>query len=357
MGKRIVVFGAGAVGGYVGAVLTESGQQVTLVDPWPRNVETIRASGVELSGMTEPRTVPVDAVHVTDVQAFSRAPIDIAIIAVKSYDTEWVATLARDYLAPDGYCVSMQNGINEDRLAGAVGWGRTMGCVVGRGLGFDLFEAGRIRRDYPAPKDPKVTSLHVGEVHGRITPRAQELAGILGAVATARPTENLWGMRWSKLCVNSMRNGVSAATGMGGNDRDRDDDVRRVCVALGSEAVRVGRALGYSFASVGQLDAETLARAGEGDADARAEVDRILLDSTRSGARSDLQRPSMAQDMAKGRRTEIEFISGLVAARGAAAGVPAPANAALTRAVLRVERGEVKAGRENVLGEEFADVR
>jgi 2-dehydropantoate 2-reductase len=150
---------------------------------------------------------------------------------------------------------------------------------------------------------------------------------------------------------------VSAATGMGGNDRDRDDDVRRVCVALGSEAVRVGRALGYSFASVGQLDAETLARAGEGDADARAEVDRILLDSTRSGARSDLQRPSMAQDMAKGRRTEIEFISGLVAARGAAAGVPAPANAALTRAVLRVERGEAKAGRENVLGEEFADVR
>ena len=64
-------------------------------------------------------------------------------------------------------------------------------------------------------------------------------------VDSAKATDNLWGERWTKLCVNAMRNGVSAATGMGGNDRDRHDAVRRVCIALGGEGVRVGQKLGY----------------------------------------------------------------------------------------------------------------
>lgn len=355
MGKRIVIFGAGAVGSYVGAVLTEAGQDVTLVDPWAENVERMRTAGIELSGMTEHRSVRVDVMHLSEVQAMIRNPIDIAIIAMKSYDTEWVASLAREYLAVGGYCVSLQNGLNEERLAGVVGWGRTLGCIVGRGLGFDLFAAGKVRRDYPAPKDPAVTSLHVGEVHGRITYRCEELASILSAVGTACPTRNLWGERWSKLCVNAMRNGVSAATGLGGNERDRDDAVREVCVRLGAEAVDVGRASGYSFKSVSKLDADTLSRASR-DSGARAKVDEVLLASARPDARSSDQRPSMAQDIAKGRRTEIDYISGLIAAKGAESGVAAPVNAALTRVVRRVERGEIVPARGNVLGDEFTRV-
>ena len=74
----------------------------------------------------------------------------------------------------------------------------------------------------------------------------------------------------------------------------------------------------------------------------------MLLAATNSGARSDLQRPSMAQDMLKGRRTEIDHINGFIVREGAKAGRAAPANAALTEAVRRVERGEAPARRENV---------
>ncbi|MGH7154607.1 MAG: ketopantoate reductase family protein, partial [Acetobacteraceae bacterium] len=241
----------------------------------------------------------------------------------------------------------LQNCINEERIATIVGWGLTVGTVVSGGLALDLYQPGHVRRTMA--KNPANTSLYVGEPNGRITARAQRLAAMLNDIDTARATDNLWGERWTKLCINGMRNGVSAATGMGGNERDSHDAVRRVCIRLGGEAVRVGQALGYRLGKIGALDPEQLARANEGDRAALTEVERLMLEGTGSTARSDLQRPSMAQDMAKGRRTEIEFMNGFIAAKGAEAGVPAPTHAALTETVLRVERGHLAPSPANVL--------
>ena len=350
MTYRIAVVGAGAVGGYVGARLAAAGYDVTLIDPWLAHVEAIRAGGMRLSGMNpeETQTVRVAALHLTDVQRIaSEAPIDVALISVKSYDTEWATALIAPYLSARGFVVSMQNCVNEERVAGIVGWGRTVGCVVSGGLALDLYEPAHIRRTMARRAD--VPSLYVGEPHGQVTPRVAALARMLGDVDTTRATDNLWGERWTKLCVNGMRNGVSAATGLGGNERDSHDAIRRVCIRLGAESVRVGEALGFRLGKVGALDPDRLARAGEGDAGALAEVEALMLAGTRGEARSDLQRPSMAQDMAKGRRTEIEFMNGYIAAKGAEAGVPAPTHARLTEVVMRVERGELAPSPANVL--------
>jgi 2-dehydropantoate 2-reductase len=255
--------------------------------------------------------------------------------------------LIRQYLAPNGIVVSMQNCVNEERVASVVGWGRTLGIIVGGGVGVDLYEPGHIRRGYA--KRPEVTSFYVGEPSGRITKRAQALAAIMNDVDTAKATDNLWGERWTKLCVNGMRNGVSAATGMGGNARDGHDAVRRICIKLGSESVRVGLALGYKLGNIGALPPETLARAGEDDAGALAEIERLMVGGTDEGLRAPYQRPSMGQDMAKGRRTEIELMNGYIASEGARVGSPAPTHEMLTRQVLRVERGEIPPRPENVL--------
>ena len=350
MQKRIAVVGAGAVGGYVGASLAHAGHDVTLIDPWPAHVEAIRANGMNLYGMTEAerRTVRVNTMHLTEVQNLAKQrPIDIAFISVKSYDTIWAATMIRQYLAPAGVAVSMQNCINEERVASVVGWGRTLGVIVGGGVGVDLYEPGHIRRGYA--KNPAVTSFYVGEPSGRITARSQEIAAIMNDVDTAKATDNLWGERWTKLCVNAMRNGVSAATGMGGNERDKHDGVRRVCIKLGGEAVRVGQAAGYKLGKIGVLEPETLARASEDERGALAEIERLMLVGAEGGSRASYQRPSMAQDMAKGRRTEIELMNGFIAAEGARVGVAAPTNEMITRQVLRVERGELPPRPENVL--------
>ncbi len=346
---RLAFVGAGAVGGYVGGHLRRLGHDVTLIDPWPEHVETIRARGLELTGVTEAEraVVEVPAMHLTEVQSLSKQrPVDVAFVSVKSYDTEWATHLIAPYLSETGYVVSLQNCINEERIAGVVGWGRTVGMIAAT-ISVDLFEPGRVRRTVPLGGSSR-TVFRVGEVHGRATPRVQALAEMVAGVDSVKVTTNLWGERWSKLCVNAMRNGVSAATGLSGNDCDRDEAIRRFSIRVGSEGVRIGQALGYSLERIQNIEPERLALAGEGDAAALEEAEAVLLAATNSGARSDLQRPSMGQDMLKGRRTEIDHINGFIAREGAKAGRAAPANAALTEAVKRVERGEAPARRENV---------
>ncbi len=342
MGKRIVVVGAGAIGGYAGGHMTRAGHDVTLIDPWPEHVEYMRSHGLQLSGLTpeETHSVPVQALHITDVQRFCKErPVDIAFICVKSYDTEWATHLIKPYLAPDGYCVSLQNCINEERIAAIVGWGKTLGCIASL-VAADLYAAGHVKRTVPRGGDKHIV-FRVGEAHGRVSPRAEEVAQLLRSVDSAKVTTNLWGERWSKLVINSMRNGLSAATGLSGNQRDAAEGPRWLSIRLGSEAIRVGQALGYQLERMLGMDPETLARAGEGSQDALTEIIDILTENAKK--RSDEQRPSMAQDMAKGRRTETDFINGYVAARGQEIGVAALTHAKMNEIVKRVERGELAA--------------
>jgi 2-dehydropantoate 2-reductase len=133
MTKRIVVIGAGAVGGYISAQLAAASHDVVAIDGWPERVEEIKSIGLRIVGMLPSENVQVrfPALHITEVQRLSKGPaIDIAIVAVKSYDTIWATALVAPYLAPEGYVLSAQNGISEDRIATVVGWGRTVGCVV-----------------------------------------------------------------------------------------------------------------------------------------------------------------------------------------------------------------------------------
>ena len=343
MSKRIAIVGAGALGGYVGGTLAHLGHDVTLIDPWPEHVETIRARGLELDGVTpEERFVVKSAktLHLTEVQSLAKRPVDVAMVAVKSYDTAWATALIKPYLAPDGFVVSLQNCLNEETIAGVVGWGRTVGVVAAL-ISVDLYEAGRIRRTIAKGGD-KHTVFRVGEPHGRVTSRVEELVEWFRGIDSSKATTNLWGERWSKLVQNSMGNGVTAATGLTSGDCLRNETIRRFQIKLGSEAIRVGQALGYQMESIRGLEPERLALAAEGDAAALAQAEAALIPKAGANPRADIQRPSMAQDIRKGRRTEIDAMNGFIAAKGAAVGVPAPSHVRLTEIVTRVERGELK---------------
>jgi 2-dehydropantoate 2-reductase len=343
MTKRIAVVGAGAIGGYTGGHLAYNGFDVTLIDPWPAHIEAIRSEGLAIEGITAEEFIRVrpKTLHLTEVQSLAKEkPIDIAFISVKSYDTEWATLLIRPYLAPSGYVVSLQNCINEERIAAIVGWGRTVGAIAAI-LSAELYAPGRIRRT-GAKNPPGHEVYRVGEVHGQVTARIEELGAMLRTVDTCKITDNLWGERWSKLCVNGMHNGVSAASGMSGNAMRQDERIRRLIIRLGGEAVRVGQALGYKLEDIAGQNADTLARAAEGDAAALAEVEALMLALRNAQQRSEHQRPSMGQDMQKGRRTEIDFINGVIVARGREAGVPTPTHEKLIAAVKKVELGQAR---------------
>jgi 2-dehydropantoate 2-reductase len=337
------------MGGYAGAHMTRAGHDVTLIDAWPAHVEAMRQHGLQVSGMTpeETHVVKVHALHIGDVQQVIRQrPFDIAFLCVKSYDTEWATHLIKNYLAPGGFVVSLQNCINEERIAAVVGWGKVMGCIASL-IAAELVAPGRVKRTIHLGGAQHVV-YRVGEVHGRHTERAQEVAQLLASADSSKVTTNLWGERWSKLVLNAMRNGLSAATGLSGNERDLREDTRRLSIRLGSEAVRVGQALGFNLENMLGMEPETLARAGEGSSDALADIENVLIEGAK--IRADDQRPSMGQDMLKGRRTETDFINGFVADKGAEIGVPAQTHAKMNEAVKRVERGAAPASPELVKG-------
>src|SRR4029453_14938714 len=84
--------------------------------------------------------------HVTDAQQLAKEePVDIAFVCMKSYDTAWATMLIGQYLAPDGYVVSLQNCMNEETIAGSGGWGKTLGCIASS-ITVNLPEPGLIHR-------------------------------------------------------------------------------------------------------------------------------------------------------------------------------------------------------------------
>ena len=348
MTKKIAIVGTGAVGGYAGAHMVQAGEDVTFIDPWPEHVEHMRRHGLRITHAREvPEfTVPVRALHLTDVQQLAKEkPVDIAFVCVKSYDTAWATTLIREYLAVDGYVVSLQNCMNEETVAGVVGWGRMLGCIASV-ISVNLSEPGHVHRG-AAKGGAAHTVFRTGEVHGRITPRAEEVRRLVAHADSAKVTSNLWGERWSKLVANAMQNGLSASTGLAGVEIVRNEPLRRFATRLGSEAIRVGQALGYQLEEILHLPAETIAKAGEGDPAAIEISDaQRLNDTARASAE---QRPSMGQDMMKGRRTEIEYINGYIVREGGKIGLACRANAALTDIVQRVERGELKPDPRHIL--------
>ena len=122
----------------------------------------------------------------------------------------------------------------------------------------------------------------------------------------------------------------------------QSEPMRRFSTRLGSEAIRVGQAQGYQLEEILHLPPDTIARAGEGDEAAMRDLRRAALQGRQ--AHVGAQRPSMGQDMQKGRRTEIEFLNGLVVREGEKLGISCPANAALTDIVTARRARRTEAG-------------
>ncbi len=295
MGKRIVIVGAGAVGGYTGAHMAQAGEDVTFVDAWPENVAEIKKNGLRITHHQgpEPFAAKPRALHLTEAQQLAKeAPVDIAFICTKSYDTQWAALLIRQYLAPGGYVVSLQNCMNEAAIAEIVGWGKVLGCIASN-ISVGLIEPGHVHRGGIRGVDRGHTVYRTGEVHGRITERAQEVYRLVSHADSAKVTDNLWGERWSKLVTNSMANGVSACTGLSGAQMAQNEAIRRFQARLGGEAIRIGQALGYKLEEIGHL-----CRRKSSPAPARATGTRWRAMRSMS-ARNRAARPSSARRWAR----------------------------------------------------------
>lgn len=338
--SRIAIFGAGAAGSYIGAFLTREGYDITLIDMWGAHVDAMNANGLRASGSQGDFTTPVNAVHLADAWQIGQ-PFDIIFLAMKSYDTEWSSHFVKRILAADGVVVNSQNCMNDQLTASIVGFERQIGCIMS-GITVALWEPGHVTRGGAPGRDRGHDVFRVGELHGKITPRAEQIAEMLGCIDGSRATSNIWGERWSKLTTNSIGNPVGAMTGLGSQSYAENPRARLIQIQIAKESAQVGLALNYEIEPISGVAAATWADADRGDV--YEELDGRLL--PKAGAAD--WKSSMAQDVAKGRRTEIGFMNGYIVARGREAGVDTPVNAAIVEVVQGIDAGEIAPGADNV---------
>lgn len=330
---RIAIFGAGSIGGYVGGRLAQAGADVTLVDSWHAHVVAIGNAGLRLTTHLTDEAVAVRCLHLSAVHALGLRGIDLAILCVKSYETEWMTHLVRDYLSPRGAVLSLQNGMNEETIASVVGADRVLGCTLAR-LGTELQGPGVIHR-WLGPPDAAFPVFRVGELHGRTGARVRSIVDVLSLVDKAVPTRNLWGERWSKLTQNAMASGICALTHQSIRELFSSEPMRPVLAALVREAIGVGEALGYSLESICGIALEIWKTSAlRGEELLSPGLDRWMLNMGPDGE------PSTLHDIRRDRRTEIDAINGQIASKAQAAGLRAPMHDLLWRMVRRLEAGD-----------------
>lgn len=330
MGPSIAILGSGALGSPIGALLTRAGHDVTIIDQWAAHVDAMKEHGLRVTiGLRDAPDAqfvqPVRALHLYEAAAL-RPRFDIVFLACKSYDSRWLAQFIEPYLAPDGVVACVQNSLNDEWVAPIVGASRDIACVLTAGGG-QLLAPGDTWRDHLR------NSYALGELDGQITPRLKAVAEILGSAATITLTENIWGAKWTKLVKTSMAAPLAGATGKRSRELFLDPDCRRIGGQLGVEAIRVALALGIEMEPiVPDLTTDELIAAPD-----------ALLGKGQKALVPGKEAPNfISQDLSRGRRTEIDFINGLVCSKGREVGVPTPVNDAAVELIHRLEAGELR---------------
>ncbi|MGO4392901.1 ketopantoate reductase family protein [Variovorax sp. M-6] len=296
MGTRIAVMGAGAVGCYYGGMLARAGHEVVLIGR-PAHVQAIGHAGLRLETRSFDEHVQLSAS--TEAEAVRDA--QTVLFCVKSTDTESAAAQLRPYLAPDAMLLALQNGVdNADRLRAVLPGHIVAAAVVY--VATEMAGPGHLR--------------HHGRGELVIEPssRSEALARML--IAAGVPTEisaNVRAALWVKLILNCAYNALSAIAQLPYGRLVQGEGVEQVMRDVVAECVEVARADGIGLPA--DIEAVVLALAPTMPA----------------------QYSSTAQDLARGKRSEIDHLNGFVVRRGAALGVRTPANRVLHTLVKLIE--------------------
>lgn len=319
---RIALFGAGSIGGPLAAQLLRRDIDVTLYTGNPDIATAIAASGLQVRGVrgplnqkAAPRVLP----------ASGDGPFDVAFLAMKTNRLEDAVRTALPLLARDGFVVCLQNGVPEPKALAIGGEGRVVGGVVGWGSSME--GPGRFQLTSKG-------SITLGEPSGPASDRVRRLAALLTAAGMpAKTTDNLAGVRWSKLAINCTVTSLGALCGVPIGQMVRDRRLREVAFTVMSEVSDVAAAEQVQLEKVaGTFHLSSLYVPRDGVTTwSESVVRHTLLRAV--GVKFRKQRSGITRSLERGRRPEIDALNTFVVQRGAARGIPVPMNTAVSQFV------------------------
>lgn len=323
---RAAIYGAGSLGTILGAFITKNGGQVDLVNRNKAHVEALQKEGAKVIG-TMNFTQKVTAYTPNEMSGL----YDVIFLMTKQQHNTEVVTSIKEFLAPSGVIVTLQNGIPELQIADIVGENRVLGCTVAWGA--TLKEPGVC--ELTSAPDSLTFSLGslVPGTHP-LLPKVKELLQMMGPVEL---DANFIGTRWSKLLINSAFSGMSAVLGCTFGEAAKDRASRKIVQTLIKECIDVCAAGGIKIEPVQGKDIVKLL--DYNNPVKKAISNFIIPIAIRKHA---LLRASMLQDLEKGKLTEVDAINGVVSAFGRKVGCPTPMNDKVVEIVHRIEKGELK---------------
>ena len=294
---QVAVLGAGAVGCFYGGMLARAGHRVTLIGR-PQHVQVFQAQGLRMQTLAFDETVQVTAS--TDASAVAGA--DLVLFAVKSPDTETAGAQMREHLQPGALVLCLQNGVdNAERLRAVLPGVHVAAAVVY--VATEMAGPGHLRHHGRGELviEPSPSSGHVAQA-------------LMAAGVPTEVSDNVRGALWAKLILNCAYNALSAVGRIAYGELVQQPGVTEVMRDVVAECRAVAAADGVTL---------------PGDVDAAM---RRIAETMPS------QYSSTAQDLMRGKPTEIDHLNGYVVRRGEALGVPTPANRVLWAVVKLVER-------------------
>lgn len=328
---RIVIIGAGAVGGIMSAILKKSGYDVHLAAKHPDLAMKISREGIHIFGYCGDLTIKVPAVaSVSDLDGY----YDLALIATKGYDMAEAVKKLLPYLRKDSRVISMQNGICEDDLAEIVGTERTVGCAVGWGA--------TMRKE----AEIEMTSggeFVIGNWKRVRDEQLENIREIINHIVPARISDNIESSLYSKLIINSCITTLGVISGLYLGEMLAMKRARELFIQIISEAIAVADAMDLRVEPFAQkLDYYPFLKKGFLSNFKRHLTIRVI------GYKYRKLKSSSLQSLEKGKRTEVDNYNGYIVMKGREYGVPAPVNEQLTRMVKEIEEG-----RRNITPENF----
>jgi len=319
---RFLVWGAGAIGGTLGAYLARAGHEVTFVDADADHVSAIDAVGISITG-------PI-AEFMQLVPAFTPESLsgrwDTIILATKAHHTEAATSALAPHLSDDGCVVSAQNGLNELTIGRIVGDVRTVGSFVN--FGADYIKPGVI---HYAGRGAVV----LGEVDGRRTPRIAAIHDAwLRFDDRAIVTPNIWGYLWGKEAYGAMLF-ATALTNESIADALAMPRYKNLYAELAREILAVARARGVTPEAFDGFDPSAYLPSAADHA-AAASLDALVAHNRKSAK----THSGIWRDLAvRKRRTEVDAQLGIVVTLGGEAGVATPITARLVELIHEIEDG------------------
>ncbi len=331
---RVLVMGAGGIGGIVAGSLAAIGVDVVAVSTNPAIQAAIAQDGFRLHD--EGRERKVAGKVAAAPPAGER--FDVVVLATQPPQVEDAARTAAPALADGGVMVVLQNGLCEARVARIVGGDRVLGAIVAWGASM------------PAPGRYDRTAaggFTVGRLSGPPDEACRRVGDLLEAIGPVTLTDNLWGARWSKLALNCAVSSLGTIAGERLGPLIRVRRYRRLALEIMTEVVAVARVEQVKLEKVaGTLDLEWIAltereRTTRGSAGLTAKHALLLA----VGLRYRRMRSSMLAAIERGRVPAVDFLNGEVAERGRAHGVPTPLNARIVELVHAIAEKRETGGR------------